>query len=130
MREVAVADLPAEGTGRVRHPRHEDAPRDQRMCGPVECVQHLGLGEMLEHVRGGHRGQLPGPHIEQTPVVALLDPVQACRPEQRHLFRADINSRRVVLIRQYEPDQLPPPAADVEHRPGGRRRSSGRMSRR
>ena len=68
-------------------------------------VQHLSLGEMLKHVGGRHRGQLPGPRIEQVTVVALLDPVQACCLGYGRLFRADINSHRVVSVVQHQLDQ-------------------------
>ena len=36
VREVAVANPPPEGTGRVRHPCHEDAAGNERVRDPVE----------------------------------------------------------------------------------------------
>ena len=117
MREVAVANPPAEWTSSVGYPCHEDAARNERARDPIERVQYLSFGEMLKDIGGRYRRELPGSRIKNVTVVTVLDPVQARDLGYGHLFQADINSRRVVSFLQHEPDQVSLPAADVEHRP-------------
>jgi hypothetical protein len=76
---------------------------------------------VLKYVGGRHRGQLPGSCLKQGTIIALLDLSQAGCPRYGHLFGADINSCRLISIRQHQCDQLALAAADVENRSHHRR---------
>ena len=114
VREVTVADVPAERADGVRDPGHEDAARRQRRGHVIERPENLGLGEVLQQVGGRDRRVMSRTCGEDGAEVPLPDPGHARGAGERRLFRADVYALRVEAVYLQQPDELAAAAAKVD----------------
>jgi len=91
----------------------------------VTDVSSSGLGEVLEQVGRGDRRIVTRMRGKDGAEVSLTDPGHACRAGQGHLLRTDIDALRVKAIRLQQPDELTPPAANIDDGSGCGRRQQG-----
>lgn len=70
---------------------------------------------MLQNVGGRHGRKLTGSDIQDVPVIALLDLMETRLVREGYLLGADVGTSRLIAVGQQQPDELPLPAADIQH---------------
>ena len=72
MGEIAVPDVAAERTYRVRYPSDEHATWHQCAVYCIKGLKDLVLGQMFQQVGRGDRGELPRTPTQNTAVITLF----------------------------------------------------------
>ena len=82
----------------------------------IEGVKDFILAQVLQHICGRDRSQLPATLTKEVLIVALTDTIQSGSMSDAYLFRANIYALGSVSVSQHQPHQFALPAADVNDR--------------